>query len=411
MRLSVAFLCLLSFLSNHQPSESFSTPTKSWQQRLDQALLDIDGGLSPKERFELIQEAIQDPNFRDDITSGVEAIRKDGFGKGHPTLIEKLWPKGTIGRRDIEGIQTLVKTLPERAEELREASLTEVASSTSSNFPTARKIVSNVLQKAWENRADRTVTIATNALRSEPQDVETLNSTLVAELQGINGTTAEIRQFDDYATVGVDLSSFEDFTLGNMGEGLAKLSSYVYGYNSDEKTGEMTAPFVMQSFKMWIPQPKLLDAEPSDTSVKLEPRPSETLALLEFPGICTNAEVKRRQATLKTLLEESESWNIVNENVIVLQYNAPGTLPWRRKNQVGYVVEKVVTEETETTTTETEDKDDESVTEVVSEMVDTTEEAVEEEEEEVSEEVSEEEGQSTEEEEAATEDEETEEEE
>mmetsp|Transcript_554 Transcript_554/g.855 ORF Transcript_554/g.855 Transcript_554/m.855 type:complete len:424 (-) Transcript_554:172-1443(-) len=343
MILSITVSFLLSFLNFY--SEALA-PT-SWQKRLDTAFLDLDGPQSPQERLRLIQEAVQDPNLRKDVTAAIDAIRRDGFGKGHPAFIESLWPKGTIGRRDIEGIQTLVKTLPERFEELSDTQIADVVESTRN--PTTQKIVTNVVNSAWEDR-DRTVVVAKNVLRSDPKGVETLSSNQLEVFEASNNTTVEIRQFDDYKAVGVDLSSFEDFTMNTMGEGLAKLAGYVYGYNSEDQISEMTAPFIMQSFKMWIQQPSNMNdknAEPSDSSMKIEERTGQTMALLEFPGICTNAEVKRRKELLQEALAEQTNWTIADPNVMVFQYNAPGTVPWRRKNQVGFVVDEVVSVETE----------------------------------------------------------------
>lgn len=83
-----------------------------------------------------------------------------------------------------------------------------------------------------------------------------------------------------------------------------------------------------------------------DPEVSLESWPARTtLALLEFSGICTGGEIERQSNSLKKALaaDEASSWKIVDEeDLIVLQYNAPGTLPWRRKNQVAFVVEKSV---------------------------------------------------------------------
>jgi len=312
----------------------------SWQKRLDKALLDVDGARNSQSRIRLIQRALQDKKFKYDVQRGFNSIRSKGFGKGHPKLIEALWPEGTIARDDLDGIQALIKTLPERFEELRssDTSLLNVVQSTSDGLQ-PQIVVTNVVQKAFEERG-RAVTLAQNVFRRNPKEVDILKSKRLAVIEG-NNATVDIRQFDDYTAVSVDLTSYESFTLTNMGEGLAKLSSYVLGYNNDEQSSEMTAPFIMQSSKMWIKQPNnMYGVEPKDPSVQIEDRAGETYALLEFPGICTNAEVDRRKEILQEALLD-QNYTIADNTMVVLQYNSPGTLPWRRKNQIGFPVKEI----------------------------------------------------------------------
>lgn len=331
----------------------------SWQKRLDKALLDVDGASNPSSRFRLIQRAVQDPTFREDVTKGIDAIQKDGFGKGHPTLIEALWPKGTIARSDIEGIQALVKSLPERRDEIFESdtSLANVIQSTAQSFQF--QYVSKAAQKAFQNR-EQSLTLAQNVFRRDPKNVETLDSTKLATIESDdNDSIVEIRQFDAFDMVACDLASPDDYTLVNMGDSLAKLSSYVLGYNSEEQTSCMTTPFVMQKSAMWLKLPSdMVDVEPSDASVYIEKRQSETLALLEFSGICTNAEVERQKNTLLEALDNDE-WTIADDSVFVFQYNAPGTLPWRRKNEVGFLLEpdcKLTSVDVDTVTSESSEE-------------------------------------------------------
>ena len=329
----LVLLCLSSMMAT-------ALAPNSWQKRLDKALLDVDGAANPSSRFRLIQRAVQDPNFREDITKGIDAIQKYGFGKGHPSLIEALWPKGTIARSDIEGIQALVKSLPERRDEIFESdtSLFDVIQSTAAQS-LQLQYVSKAAQKALQNR-EQSLTLAQNVFRRDPKNVETLASTKLATIESDdNDVTVEIRQFDSFDMVACDLVSPDDYTLVNMGDSLTKLSSYVLGYNGEEQTSSMTTPFIMQKSAMWLKLPSdMVDVEPSDASVNIEKRQSETLALLEFSGICTNAEVKRQKHILLEAFD-NDKWTIADDSVFVLQYNAPGTLPWRRKNEVGFLLE------------------------------------------------------------------------
>ena len=88
-----------------------SLQARSWQRRLDKALLDVD--TTPKGRVKLLQRAFQDPGLAADLRKSVQTIQEKGFGKGHPEVIETLWPKGTIAREDIEGLVALRNQIPE----------------------------------------------------------------------------------------------------------------------------------------------------------------------------------------------------------------------------------------------------------------------------------------------------------
>ena len=379
----------------------------SWQKRLDKAFLDIDGARTIEQRVRLIQRAVKDPKFSYDITKGINAVRRQGFKKGHPILIDALWPEGTIAREDIEGIQSLVQTLPERFDELRHNTSSTSATSTGGGDGGGGLFLAAVadgIQKGFVDEKERNhaVTLAQNMFRRTPKDVDILQSKQIDVVEVLTGnntatTTIEIREFATYTAVSVELESFEDFTLTNIAKGLSRLSNYVLfeGHDNSPEDGrkqqvgmfnEMTAPFIMQNSKMWIKQPtsgtkmvddkkgggaassKSIDASPG---VQIEECPGGTYALLDFPGICTNAEICRRKDLLREALlldndHENQNYTLIENNtttgMIVLQYNPPGTLPWRRRNQIGLPVEKVVVlaEQTEATMEEDNTLIDES---------------------------------------------------
>lgn len=322
-----------------------SLAPNSWQKRIDRALLDVDGARNPQDRIRLLQRAFKDPEFPQDVSRGVEAIRKDGFGKGHPTFIEAVWPKGTIARSDIEGIRTLVKTIPERVDELQnsEMSLLNVIQSTSQNL-SSEKIKSAVQEGlATSERRKQSIKLIQNVFRRDQKYIETISYSSMDTIEGKNGTNVEICEFDSFNKVVCELPSSEEYTLVNMGSGLAKLTNYVLGENSEKVSGAMTVPFIMQNSAMWIKRPEnMINATPNDDGVNIKQSDLQRIAVLEFSGICTIKEIERQKAKLLKVLttKDQNKWDIVDDSILVLQYNAPGTLPWRRKNQVGFLVEE-----------------------------------------------------------------------
>merc|ERR1712176_128984 len=140
------------------------------------------------------------------------------------------------------------------------------------------------------------------------------------------------------------------FTIAQMGSALIKLSNYILKENNYD-IGSITSPFIIQNSRMhlWNKNAGTTDDNnnnDNDDMITQQSFPTRTLALLEFSGICTDGEIERQTNKLKDALSSSSSslssWKINDPAALVLQYNAPGTLPWRRKNQVAFVVEKFV---------------------------------------------------------------------
>merc|ERR1712238_52993 len=114
----VVGVVLLSMMSTMRMTTTTTTALRAngWQKRLDRAFLQVDG-VTPEGRFRSLQRAVQDPELRTDLTKAITIVRDKGFGKGHPAVIELLWPTGTQARRDLEAINALSKQLPERMRE------------------------------------------------------------------------------------------------------------------------------------------------------------------------------------------------------------------------------------------------------------------------------------------------------
>mmetsp|Transcript_14635 Transcript_14635/g.15808 ORF Transcript_14635/g.15808 Transcript_14635/m.15808 type:complete len:574 (+) Transcript_14635:182-1903(+) len=273
-----------------------------WQKRLDRALLQVDG-VTPEGRFRSLQRALQDPELRADLTQAVTIVREQGFGKGHPAVIELLWPAGTQARRDLEAINALSKQLPERRSEFDDNDNTSSSSAvldlirstqeqvrfgdddTTNN---ARTVAFSLLERV-RSKPKKYLRLAENQLRNMPVDVESPSYELLgkysdddsvqeeeeAEEEGTDGiveddndndndgTTQkkkksfltvpplEIRRYDAFQTVSVPLrpsssssSSLPLYTLQNMGTALTEIFSYLeLGNNSESTVLSMTTPF------------------------------------------------------------------------------------------------------------------------------------------------------------------------
>lgn len=326
----------------------------SWQKRLDRALLDVDGARNPQARFRLIQRALKDPNFQKDIASGIDAVREKGIGKGHPYLIDALWPKGTIAREDIEGIQALVKSLPERAEEFRFGS--DNSNPSTSIGDVIRTLDGDVLRRTLEEslsttvNQERSIVLAQNALRRTPKSVHALPLTDVGTIHSndADGKSVEIRRLEESSFYSCKMES--GYEVANMGNALLKLTNAILGMaNFDVRS--IALPFVIRDSNMYIWKSddvsmSSASADTITTDASIESWPACTLAMIEFSGICTDGEIERQSSMLKGAIAtwgDETPWKIADDSsLLVLQYNAPGTLPWRRRNQVALAIEKVV---------------------------------------------------------------------
>jgi len=195
----------------------------------------------------------------------------------------------------------------------------------------------------------------------------------------------EIRQYDAFRSVSVPLrapgstSSLDNiYTLKNMGSALTEIFSFLeFGNNAGSTLIPMTTPFFISDTttdganKMFVKLPQNQEANPpkpmGSSRVAFDDVPDTVMATLSFAGICTNEEIKRQKVKLMERIEatgdtgwkirrqqisdiksddtenedtEEESKEENEPEIFVLQYNAPGTLPWRRMNEIAVVMEK-----------------------------------------------------------------------
>lgn len=334
--------------TNTSPTKKFSSAT--WQRRLDKAFLDID--VTPESRFRNFQRALQDPNIISDVTSAIGAIRNDGFLEGHPELINILWPEGTIARADLEGLTALRTQIPEVLQELQKKQgrpeLRRQSSEDKKNpasFQPQSIDFNTAIPKLEELEQE-----LKNSLRSTPKGLETPKYSIVRVIDG---------QLKLGIPERIEIRKYEAFTVATTpsvgGDGFTTLASYLFGGNEDEKSMAMTMPVVVTTDKATMDEkeersgtmqfviPSSLSGTPPlpfpNTAVRIEQIPERLVAVKTFPGIVTDDEVERQKESLLSALREADVVGIITEDeVSVLQYNSPFTIPWRRRNEIAVVV-------------------------------------------------------------------------
>lgn len=328
----------------------------SWQARLDKSLLDVDLGLGS--RIRLFAKAVSDPALVQDVRASVDVLSKSGFAKGHPEVIERLFPRGTTARADLEGLTALRKQLPEVLRQqpaMPSAAPTgsRPASNASPPLPDATEAFNSIVKLATDREAQlKLKDEAKDLLRRTPKNLETPAYTVVRTIPGpiVLGSAEEI-----------ELRAYEPFTVARTrmeggvassaaGAGFNTLASYLFGKNAREMPMAMTMPVLSTmaaegedggSMAFVLPK-RYAEAPPeplAGTDVTIDTVPARLVAVKAFSGIATSEEVERQTAALLGAIAADGSLEVVEgKGVSVLQYNSPLTVPWRRRNEIAIVV-------------------------------------------------------------------------
>ena len=295
----------------------------SWQTQLDRVFLDID--MKPRTRSRTLFKVIERrEEILTDVRSAVESIREKGFKDGHGEAIDLLFPKGTIIRGDLEGLQSLRKQLPEAIEDLRKTRPTTTTASTPSP-PTPedlRKVAEKLRDGSLQSDIEEELK---NALRSTPKGLETPKYTVGKTI----GEDCEVRTYEAYAVAELNEKRPD-------GDAFNILAAYLFGKNSEDKAMAMTMPVEMADGAMAFVLPKadaLQPPAPTDDKVVIGERPARTVVALPFPGVATPEEIERQRSKLADVLK-AEGLEAADDSYTVLQYNSPFTIPWRRRNEL-----------------------------------------------------------------------------
>jgi len=334
-----------------------SLKANSWQARLDKATLGVD--VDPKQRVRLFQRAVKDPALQKDVRRAITAIRTQGMGKGHPKVIELLWPTGTTARSDIESLFALRKQIPEVLEELRKSPPSVPSGASAPTLPDPATVITQLSSLATnQTKLEALKEEVKDLARSTPKGLETPAYKVVRTIDGPiflgRPEPIELRSYDSFTVARTDMSGFA-FGTTSGGDGFNTLASYLFGDNEEKRAMAMTMPVEISSaaggagsMAFVLPQQDA-DAPPvpvAGAAVNIEEVPARLVAAKPFAGIVTDEEVARQKAALLEALAADGSFAPVDaEQVSVLQYNSPLTIPWRRRNEIAFVVAAVPAED------------------------------------------------------------------
>ncbi|GMH48460.1 hypothetical protein TrLO_g4546 [Triparma laevis f. longispina] len=296
--------------------------SSSWQARLDKALLSVD--TSPETRVRNLQKALKDPQLKTDLQKATELVRTKGSRSDIRNL---LFPSGTIARSDLEGLEAIKLQVPELRKELR----TQFKGSrkNKSKKPKKQNSVNFSKPDFTLPKPDEIKDEFKNIFRSTPKGLKQPDYKVIRSFDD----KIELRLYDSYKIAKTDSAS---------GEGFNTLASYIFGGNERDEKMQMTTPVLTTEGSMsFILSVDEEPPTPQDDSVTIETIPTRIVAVKTFPGLVTVLEVERQTQTLIETLKIEGVAVLEDVEPFVLQYNAPLTIPWRRRNEIAVVCDGV----------------------------------------------------------------------
>ena len=166
----------------------------------------------------------------------------------------------------------------------------------------------------------------------------------------------EVRKYEAHNVAEVVVPGPEE-NAGN--QAFPILAGYIFGKNKGKKTLEMTAPVAQTAspvkLEMTAPVAQIPTTsgfivqfvmpntytfetlpEPTDARVKLKKIPEKKLAVIRYSWFATQSNYEKH---LKLLQEALGRANIAFEGEpIYMRYNPPFSLPFFKRNEIGYVV-------------------------------------------------------------------------
>lgn len=127
--------------------------------------------------------------------------------------------------------------------------------------------------------------------------------------------------------------------------GFRKLAGYIFGGNAQGEKISMTVPVGQvpdgDGFEITFMMPARFDLDslpkPNARDIRFRWTSPERHAVLEFSGYASGATLNRHAAELRDMLKR-DGIRIL-EGPKFAYYDDPFTLPWRRRNEVSFVIE------------------------------------------------------------------------
>jgi hypothetical protein len=164
----------------------------------------------------------------------------------------------------------------------------------------------------------------------------------------LNAGNFEIREYDARNMIETSMQAETD------SDSFMTLAGYIFGKNDKKQKIAMTVPVEMRGIghhsgnvpkimRFTLPR-DLKHSElpiPTDPNVKILQAGVQTVATLQFSGFLSKSSVAKQTEMLLQHVRKCGFETVGSGEIITLVYNAPLTLPFRRRNEVAVEVRPV----------------------------------------------------------------------
>mmetsp|Transcript_125081 Transcript_125081/g.359117 ORF Transcript_125081/g.359117 Transcript_125081/m.359117 type:complete len:442 (-) Transcript_125081:162-1487(-) len=338
---------------------SQSDRRRMWQEGLDVAFLKVDSSIT--ERFAGLRQVLLSPGeVAGSLREAALAISSNKLSVGSAKALDALFPPGTQGRADLEGMLAVARQVPEIMGDVIDRSFAIVpelsqvnTSAVAPDLDEVREHLKELLTpEGLSEGMVRTVAGVANGITGMANTAVDSLRPLPKGLQEPayevydRGDGFEVRRYQGYVLAkrktslhpaSHELSSADPFTSlavhllsGPEGPSLNMSLPMRMEYKLRHQE-PLSAAFVLP--------PGTEVANFQDSGVELVQVPEQLVAIRSFPGIATAAEVRRQFEQLVQSFSEEGIYSPLEAGAFcVLQYNPPYTIPWRRRNEIAVEV-------------------------------------------------------------------------
>lgn len=152
----------------------------------------------------------------------------------------------------------------------------------------------------------------------------------------------ELRRYDSHVVAELEVDGSRGSAIRQGFQGLA---GYIFGKNASSEKISMTAPVTQTAsadgwrVQFMMPRSHGIDAlpRPNNDRIAIRETEPETQAVIGFSGLWSDQKLRKKTQELKAWVA-SKGLKTVGDPRYYF-YNDPFTLPWRRRNEVAFLIE------------------------------------------------------------------------
>ncbi|MEM1362479.1 MAG: heme-binding protein [Pseudomonadota bacterium] len=152
----------------------------------------------------------------------------------------------------------------------------------------------------------------------------------------------ELRRYDSHIVAELEVEGSRGSAIR---QGFRGLAGYIFGKNSGSEKISMTAPVTQtatgDAWRVQFMMPRSHDVadlpRPNNDQISIRETEPETQAVIGFSGLWSDQKLRKKTQELKAWVA-SKGLKTVGDPRYYF-YNDPFTLPWKRRNEVAFLIE------------------------------------------------------------------------